>query len=78
MAMETHIQDFANGSNFSSSWELQVRDEKDAEANIESLMADKRLFVKWRLGFQVAWNREYGYGENSNQETSAGATGKPL
>ena len=52
--METHIQDFANGSNFSSSWELQVRDEKDAEANIESLMADKRLFVKWRLGFQVA------------------------
>ena len=53
--METHIQDFANGSNFSSSpWELQVQDEKDAEANIESLMADKRLFVKWRLGFQVA------------------------
>jgi len=27
---------------------------KDAEANIESLMVDKRLFVKWRLGFQVA------------------------
>ena len=26
--METHIQDFANGSNFSSSWELQVRGEK--------------------------------------------------
>lgn len=52
--METHIQDFKNGSNFSSPWELQVRDEKDTEANLESLMADKRLFVKWRLGFQVA------------------------
>lgn len=52
--METHIQDFTNGSNFSSPWELQGRDEKDAEANIESLMADKRLFVKWRFGFQVA------------------------
>ena len=52
--METHIQDFANGSNFYYPWELQVWDEKDAEANIESLMADKRLFMKWRLGFQVA------------------------
>jgi|GEM_PF-5414884 len=27
--METHIQDFKNGSNFSSPlWELQVQDEK--------------------------------------------------
>lgn len=52
--METHIQDFTNGSNFSSPWELQVPDEKDAEANIESLMADKRLFVNSQHGFQVA------------------------
>ena len=52
--METHIQDFANGSNFSSPWELQVWDEKDAKANIESHLAYKWLFVKWRLGFQVA------------------------
>lgn len=52
--METHIHDFKNGSNFSSPWELQVRDEKDAEANIGSHMADKRLFMKWGLGFQVA------------------------
>lgn len=52
--METHIQDFANGSNFSSPWELQVRDEKDAKANIESHMAYKRLFVNSQHGFQVA------------------------
>lgn len=53
--METHIQDFKNGSNFSSPLGSgRCRTKKDAEANIESLMADKRLFVKWRLGFQVA------------------------
>lgn len=52
--METHIQDFANGSNFSFSWELQVWDEKDAKANIESHMAYKRLFVNSQHGFQVA------------------------
>lgn len=52
--METHIQDFANGSNFSSSWELQVWDEKDAKANIESHMAYKQLFVNSQHGFQVA------------------------
>jgi hypothetical protein len=37
---------FKNGSNFYYSWELQVWDEKDAKANIESHMAYKRLFVK--------------------------------
>lgn len=52
--MQTHIQDFANGSNFSSSWELQVWDEKDAKANIESHMAYKRLFVNSQHGLQVA------------------------
>ena len=52
--METHIHDFKNSSNFYYPWELQMRDEKDAEANIEIHMADKRLFVKWRLGFRVA------------------------
>ena len=55
MAMQTHIQDFKNGSNFSSPLgSSRCRTKKDAEANIESLMVDKRLFVKWRLGFQVA------------------------
>lgn len=37
---------FKNGSNFYYPWELQVWDEKDAKANIESHMAYKRLFVK--------------------------------
>ncbi|OAM31046.1 GTP pyrophosphokinase [Eikenella longinqua] len=37
---------FKNGSNFYYPWELQVWDEKDVKANIESHMAYKRLFVK--------------------------------
>ena len=45
---------FKNGSNFYYPWELQVWDEKDAKANIESHMAYKRLFVNSQYGFQVA------------------------
>ena len=45
---------FKNGSNFYYPWELQVWDEKDAKANIESHMAYKRLFVNSQHGFQVA------------------------
>ena len=53
--METHIQDFKNGSNFSSPLGSgRCRTKKDAKANIESHMAYKRLFVNSRHGFQVA------------------------